>query len=142
MRLKTLIRLWLWMTLMAVAAFIVLAVIERGLKAQTGFGVVDLQMARIHRDVAMRDAELLTDRCLVAPPAIIRIGPAQIDQRLDAMAGQEGAEKSGPGLCRARRLAGDDPVEIVENVAGAAHGGCVAAHAIHRKPEGETVRCA
>ncbi|HEX4301991.1 MAG TPA: hypothetical protein VHZ78_04320 [Rhizomicrobium sp.] len=46
MRLKTLIRLWLWMTLMAVAAFIVLAVIERGLKAQTGFGTVDLQMAR------------------------------------------------------------------------------------------------
>ncbi|MEJ1969347.1 MAG: hypothetical protein WDN03_12055 [Rhizomicrobium sp.] len=43
MRLSTLIRLWIWVTLMAVAAFVVLAVLDRGLKAATGFGTIDLQ---------------------------------------------------------------------------------------------------
>jgi hypothetical protein len=46
MKLKTLIRLWLWVTAMAIAAFAVLAVLENKLKATTGFGVVDLQSAR------------------------------------------------------------------------------------------------
>lgn len=50
MKLKTLIRLWLWVTLMALAAFIVLAVIENRLKASTGFGVLDLQTARTAMD--------------------------------------------------------------------------------------------
>jgi hypothetical protein len=43
MRLRTLIRLWLWTTLMAVAALAVLIVIDGRLKAATGFGTVDLQ---------------------------------------------------------------------------------------------------
>lgn len=45
MRLKTLIRLWLWVTLMAIAAFAVLAYYEAHLKAQTGFNMRDLQFA-------------------------------------------------------------------------------------------------
>jgi hypothetical protein len=43
MRLSTLIRLWIWVTLMAVAALVVLGVLDQRLKAATGFGVVDLQ---------------------------------------------------------------------------------------------------
>lgn len=43
MRLSTLIRLWIWVTLMAIAAFVVLAVLEQRLKAATGFGTLDLQ---------------------------------------------------------------------------------------------------
>ncbi len=43
MRLKTLIRLWLWVTLMAIAAFAVLFIMEGRLKTATGFGVHDLQ---------------------------------------------------------------------------------------------------
>jgi hypothetical protein len=43
MRLRTLIRLWLWTTLMAIAALAVLIVIDGRLKAATGFGTVDLQ---------------------------------------------------------------------------------------------------
>ncbi|HEY0303288.1 MAG TPA: hypothetical protein VGC36_18225 [Rhizomicrobium sp.] len=45
MKLKTLIRLWLWTVLLAVAAFAVLAVLEQKLKAATGAGVLDLQGA-------------------------------------------------------------------------------------------------
>ena len=43
MRLSTLIRLWIWVTLMAIAALVVLGVLDSRLKAATGFGVVDLQ---------------------------------------------------------------------------------------------------
>jgi hypothetical protein len=43
MRLRTLIRLWLWTTLMAIAALAVLIVIDGRLKAATGFGTADLQ---------------------------------------------------------------------------------------------------
>ena len=43
MRLSTLIRLWIWVTLMAVAALVVLGVLDQRLKAATGFGVIDLQ---------------------------------------------------------------------------------------------------
>lgn len=43
MRLSTLIRLWIWVTLMAIAAFVVLFVLEQRLKATTGYGVLDLQ---------------------------------------------------------------------------------------------------
>jgi hypothetical protein len=43
MRLNTLIRLWIWVTLMAIAALVVLGVLDSRLKAATGFGVVDLQ---------------------------------------------------------------------------------------------------
>jgi hypothetical protein len=43
MRLRTLIRLWLWTTLMAIAAFAVLIVIDTRLKTATGFGTADLQ---------------------------------------------------------------------------------------------------
>ncbi len=50
MRLRTLIRLWLWVTLMAIAAFVVLAVLERHLRSATGFGTVDLQTARTAMD--------------------------------------------------------------------------------------------
>ena len=45
MKLKTLIRLWLWVTIMAIAAFAVLAYYEPILKSQTGFNVRDLQFA-------------------------------------------------------------------------------------------------
>ncbi len=45
MKLKTLIRLWLWTTILAAAAFAVLAYYEPVLKAQTGFNVRDLQFA-------------------------------------------------------------------------------------------------
>jgi len=43
MRLSTLIRLWIWVTLMSIAALVVLGVMDSRLKAATGFGVVDLQ---------------------------------------------------------------------------------------------------
>lgn len=46
MRLSSLIRLWIWVTLMAVAAFVVLAILDSRLKAATGMGVLDLQSAR------------------------------------------------------------------------------------------------
>ncbi|HXC56761.1 MAG TPA: hypothetical protein VNU97_15795 [Rhizomicrobium sp.] len=46
MRLSALIRLWLWLTLLAVAAFAVLAVLDGRLKAATGFGTLDLQGAQ------------------------------------------------------------------------------------------------
>lgn len=45
MRLSSLIRLWVWTTLLAVAAFAVLAVTDSKLKAATGFGTIDLQSA-------------------------------------------------------------------------------------------------
>jgi len=50
MKLRTLIRLWLWVTLMAIAAFVVLAVVDSKLKAATGFGTIDLQSARSGMD--------------------------------------------------------------------------------------------
>jgi hypothetical protein len=50
MKLRTLIRLWLWVTLLAVVAFAVLAVIDGRLKAATGFGTLDLQSARTGMD--------------------------------------------------------------------------------------------
>jgi len=50
MRLTTLIRLWLWVTLMAIAAFVVLVVLEQRLRAATGFGTADLQAARTAMD--------------------------------------------------------------------------------------------
>ena len=50
MRLRTLIRLWLWVTLLGIAAFVVLAVLEQRLKAATGFGVLDLQTAQTAMD--------------------------------------------------------------------------------------------
>jgi hypothetical protein len=46
MRLTSLTRLWLWVTLMAVAAFAVLFVLEQRLKTATGFGTLDLQGAK------------------------------------------------------------------------------------------------
>jgi hypothetical protein len=46
MRLSSLIRLWLWTTVMAIAAFAVLIVLDQRLKAATGFGTADLQTAR------------------------------------------------------------------------------------------------
>ncbi|MEI9997041.1 MAG: hypothetical protein WDM91_20770 [Rhizomicrobium sp.] len=46
MRLRTLIRLWIWTTLLAFAAFAVLGTLEGRLKSATGFGVLDLQAAR------------------------------------------------------------------------------------------------
>jgi len=46
MRLSSLIRLWLWVTLLAVVAFAVLVVADQKLKAATGFGTADLQGAR------------------------------------------------------------------------------------------------
>jgi hypothetical protein len=50
MKLTSLIRLWIWTTLLAVAAFIVLAVLERRLRAATGFGTLDLQGAATAMD--------------------------------------------------------------------------------------------
>lgn len=46
MRLSSLIRLWMWTTLLALVAFAILAVADMKLKAATGFGTVDLQSAR------------------------------------------------------------------------------------------------
>jgi len=43
MRLSSLIRLWIWTTLLALVAFAILAVTDQKLKAATGFGTVDLQ---------------------------------------------------------------------------------------------------
>jgi hypothetical protein len=43
MTVKQLHRNWLWTTLFAIAAFAVLAVLDTGLKASTGFGTADLQ---------------------------------------------------------------------------------------------------
>lgn len=45
MKLRTLIRLWLWVTLLAIAALAVLAVLDGRLRAATGFGTTDLQSA-------------------------------------------------------------------------------------------------
>ncbi len=45
MRLSSLIRLWVWTTLLAIVAFAILAITDQTLKAQTGFGTVDLQSA-------------------------------------------------------------------------------------------------
>jgi hypothetical protein len=46
MRLTSLIRLWLWSTAMAIAAFAVLYVVDTRLRAATGFGTADLQSVR------------------------------------------------------------------------------------------------
>jgi hypothetical protein len=51
MRLSSLIRLWFWLTLLALAAFAVLYVLEQRLKAATGFGTLDLQSAQTAFDV-------------------------------------------------------------------------------------------
>jgi hypothetical protein len=45
MRLVSLIRLWLWTTLLALAAFGVLVMLDSRLKQATGFGTADLQSA-------------------------------------------------------------------------------------------------
>ncbi|MEJ0027021.1 MAG: hypothetical protein WDN01_13420 [Rhizomicrobium sp.] len=45
MRLSSLIRLWVWTTLLALVAFGILAIADSKLKAATGFGTVDLQSA-------------------------------------------------------------------------------------------------
>jgi len=50
MRLSSLIRLWVWTTLLAVVAFAILAVTDSKLKAATGFGTVDLQSAQSAMD--------------------------------------------------------------------------------------------
>jgi hypothetical protein len=50
MRLSSLIRLWFWLTLLALAAFAVLYVLEQRLKAATGFGTLDLQSAQTEFD--------------------------------------------------------------------------------------------
>ena len=50
MRLKTLIRLWLWVTILAVAAFAVLAYYESVLTAQTGVNTRSLQFAQTAMD--------------------------------------------------------------------------------------------
>jgi hypothetical protein len=50
MRLKTLIRLWLWTTVLAIVAFTVLVVLDQRLKAATGFGTIDLQSAQTAMD--------------------------------------------------------------------------------------------
>jgi hypothetical protein len=50
MRLSSLIRLWFWLTLLALAAFAVLFVLEQRLKAATGFGTLDLQGAQTAYD--------------------------------------------------------------------------------------------
>lgn len=50
MSLKSLIRLWLWTTVLAIAAFAVLYVLEHRLVAATGFGTLDLQSAQTAMD--------------------------------------------------------------------------------------------
>jgi hypothetical protein len=50
MRLSSLIRLWFWLTLLALAAFAVLYVLEQRLKAATGFGTLDLRSAQTAYD--------------------------------------------------------------------------------------------
>jgi hypothetical protein len=50
MRLSTLIRLWIWISLLALIAFAFLSISDQSLKAATGFGTVDLQWARTGAD--------------------------------------------------------------------------------------------
>src|SRR5689334_10414977 len=80
----------------------------------------------------MYDAALLSHAALITPPAVFRVGTAQIDETLDTVACQERAEKSGVGLCRPRGLSGYYPMKVVEDIAGSPHGACVAVRAIIR----------
>ena len=50
MRLSSLIRLWVWTTVLAIVAFAILALADHKLKLETGFGTVDLQSARTAMD--------------------------------------------------------------------------------------------
>ena len=50
MRLSSLIRLWGWTTVLAIVAFAILAIADRKLKADTGFGTADLQGAQTAMD--------------------------------------------------------------------------------------------
>ena len=80
----------------------------------------------------MYDPAVLRHSAFIAPPAVFRVGTAQVDETLDAVPCQERAEKSGISLRRPRGLSRHDPMEIVEDVAGPPHGACVAVHAIIR----------
>jgi hypothetical protein len=48
--LKTLLRRWEWLTLLAIGAFAVLYFLDVGLKSATGYGTVDLQSAQTAAD--------------------------------------------------------------------------------------------
>ncbi len=50
MPLKTLLRRWEWLTLLAIGAFAVLSFLDIGLKSATGYGTVDLQSAQTAAD--------------------------------------------------------------------------------------------
>jgi hypothetical protein len=48
--LKTLLRRWVWATILAVSAFGILVYLDNGLKAATGYGTVDLQSVQTAMD--------------------------------------------------------------------------------------------
>jgi hypothetical protein len=50
MRLSSLIRLWVWTTLLAIVALAILAITDRKLRMETGFGTADLQSATTAMD--------------------------------------------------------------------------------------------
>src|ERR1700733_2725990 len=69
----------------------------------------------------MRHAQPRAGLRLMLPPAEIGMAAAQIDHGLEAVAFEERAQDAQISLCRPRRLAGHDPVEIVEKVEKFAH---------------------
>ena len=50
MPLKTLLRRWEWLTIIAIGAFAILYFLDVGLKSATGYGTVDLQSAQSEAD--------------------------------------------------------------------------------------------
>src|SRR3569832_2076202 len=69
----------------------------------------------------MRHTQARAGFGLVFPPVEIRMPSAQIDHGLQAVGAEKARQQSEIGLRRARRVAGHDPVEIVEEVEEFAH---------------------
>lgn len=94
------------------------------------------QVPGIQHHVDVFDTPRFRDAALISPPAKFRIGAAQIYQALDAVAREKWTKQTRIGLRGTGGLTRDDPVEIVQNIAWAAHGACVPARAIIRNHVG------
>lgn len=74
------------------------------------------QLARIEFRIAVHDSMPGAFARFISPPEVIGIRPPQIQDCANAVRAQERSKKPRIGLCRARRVARLDPMEVVGNV--------------------------
>src|SRR5579863_10144988 len=74
------------------------------------------ELARVEFRIAMNDVQFTAHARFIFPPEMTGIAAAQIDDGLYSVRPQKSRQKAGIGLCRARSLAGFDPVKVVRQV--------------------------